>query len=112
MSHISAHCKFGGLPIGYDRYIIDYVTLKIEEYEQLADRLKSNSTDLYVGSIFSIVRFCLSAKWPYLMRALPSEIWDTPYKGSTLGKYIDSISLRTILAHMDITKFRQELDEE
>ena len=46
------------------------------------------------------------------MRALPSEIWDTPYKGSTLGKYIDSISLRTILAHMDITKFRQELDEE
>ncbi|MFZ9114549.1 MAG: reverse transcriptase domain-containing protein, partial [bacterium] len=103
---------FGGLPIGYDRYIIDYVILKIEEYEQLANRLINNSTDLNVGSIFSIVRFCLSAKWPYLMRALPSEIWDTPYKGFTLGKYIDSISLRTILAHMDITKFRQELDEE
>jgi hypothetical protein len=69
-----------------------------------------DSTVLNVGTIFSIVRFCLSAKWPYLMRALPSDIWDAPYRDTTIAKYIDSITLRTILEHMDIKQFRGDLD--
>ena len=102
---------FGGIPFGYDGYVLEHVISKVNEYEQLANKLRLNSTGKNIGTIFSIVRFCLSAKWPYLMRALPGEIWNFPYQGTTIGKYIDSISLRTILEHMDITQFRQDLTE-
>ena len=102
---------FGGIPFGYDGYVIEHVISKVNEYEQLANKLRLNSTEENIGTVFSIVRFCLSAKWPYLMRALPGEIWNSPYLGTTIGKYIDSISLRTILEHMDITQFRQDLTE-
>ena len=44
------------------------------------------------------------------MRAMiTSYIWNTNFQGSTLSKYIDSISLRVILRHMDVTQYRQEL---
>ena len=101
---------FGGIPFGYTRYVLDYVISKVHNYEDLANKLILNSTVLNNGSVFSIVRFCLSAKWPYLMRALPSDIWDAPYRGTTIAKYIDSITLRTTLVHMDIRQFRGELD--
>jgi hypothetical protein len=104
---------FGGIPFGYDDYIREHVISKVNEYEQLANKLRLNSTGENIGTVFSIVRFCMSAKWPYLMRALPSEeIWNSPYRGTTIGKHIDSISLRTILAHMDIKQFRGDLDPE
>ena len=102
---------FGGIPFGYNRYVLDYVISKVHEYESVANKLVRNSTELNIGTVFSIVRFCLSAKWPYLMRALSSDIWDAPFLDTTIGKYIDSISLRTILEHMDIKQFRRDLDE-
>ena len=51
---------FGGIPFGYDKYVVDYATSKINDHEALADRLIANSTEHNVGSVFSIVRFCLS----------------------------------------------------
>ena len=102
---------FGGLPFGYDQYVFAHVKSKVEEYETLANKMMENSIGDNVGSVFSIARFCLSAKWPYLMRALPREVWNEPYKNSTYAKHIDSITLRLILKHMDITQFRQELTQ-
>jgi hypothetical protein len=101
---------FGGIPFGYDRYVENFVESKVEEYENLASKMMENSTGLNVGSVFSMARFCLSAKWPYLMRALP-HVWNQSYKDSTYAKHIDSITLRLILKHMDITQFRQELTQ-
>ena len=65
---------FGGIPFGYKRYVLDHVISKVHNYEDLANRLIRNSTVLNIGTVYSIVRFCLSANWPYLMRALPRDI--------------------------------------
>ena len=99
---------FGGLPFGSDMFIKNFLISKIEEYEAIVNKVISNSADRNAGTVFSIVRFCLSAKWPHLMRTIPSQIWNIEYQGQTLAKYIDNLSLKCILHHMTLNQFRQE----
>ena len=101
----------GGVPVGNDIFILDYLRVKIEKYNVDLDKICSSVNGFDSGVTHGILKSCLSTRWNHLMRGISPYFWNQKFNSKlTFSEKIDDINLEYITSQCRLLKYRDDLD--